>query len=566
MTESEVSIALKARDELRTAGHGERAEIKARWARHMGVSVRQLERYLNRCGRVSGRKRRSDLGTTSVDREAALTVTAVVMASERANGKRTLSIKRSADIVAANNIELPVTAGYLARKMFALGLHPTQLAAPDPAASLRSEHPLHVVQVDASIPTLYYLDERRGLSNMSPVEFNDNKPANLERVARQRLLRYAIRDHFSGYGRVRYCTGGESVKNLLDFLVWCFTDKGSTDPLRGAPRILVLDPGAANVSDEVLLLMDRLNVRVIVHSVGNARAKGGVEGFHNRIECEFEGRLRFEDIRSLEQINALADQWGHAFNETVPLVRKDGIERNRVDLFCSARPDQVLLPPSADALRLLVESSPEHRRVADDLTISFAARGRRSRIYSVRQVPHLYVGGKVEVITNPFCENTIRVRALLRPETDNTWHTVAPQQFDAAGFAADAAVWGETFAQPGDGAVDRHRKEVLVKTYGVETLEQAEDAQRKRARPLAHIDAFADVKAAELPQRLPRATTELQVQGAPQVAPLLLSVTAAPVLPRQDHGGGRRHPRHPRHDLLGRCRRARRRRTLFPLP
>ena len=527
MTEAEVSIALKARDDLRAAPHGERARIKAAWATHMGVSVRQLERYLNRCGRVSDRKRRADAGTTSVDRSAAVAVTAVVMASERANGKRTLSIKRSAQIISANGVDVAVSAGYLGRKLSSLGLHPTQLAAPTPAASMRSEHPLHVVQVDASIPTLYYLDERRGLSNMSPVEFNDNKPANLERVSRQRLLRYAIRDHFSGYGRVRYCTGGESVKNLLDFLVWCFTDKGAADPLRGAPRILVLDPGAANVSDEVLLLMDRLNVRVIVHSVGNARAKGAVEGFHNRIECEFEGRLRFEDIRSLEQINALADRWAHVWNETVPLVRKDGIERNRVDLFCSARPDQVLLPPSADALRLLVESSPEHRRVADDATISFAARGRRSRVYSVRNVPHLYVGGKVEVITNPFDLDTIRVRALLRPETDNTWHTVAPQQFDAAGFAADAALWGETFAPVAEGEVDRNRKEVLITTYGAQTLEQAEEAQRKRARPLAHIDAFADISAAQLPQRLPRATTELQVQGAPDVAPLVLSVTEA---------------------------------------
>jgi len=527
VTESEVSLAVKARDELRAAGHGERAEIKARWARHLGVSVRQLERYLNRCGRVSGRKRRADAGSTAVEREHALTVAAVVMASERANGKRTLSIKRSTQIVAANGIEVPVTPGYLGRKLFSLGLHPEQLSAPDPAASLRSEHPLHVVQVDASIPTLYYLDEGRGLRNMSPVEFNDNKPANYERVARQRLLRYAMRDHYSGYGRVRYCTGGESVRNLLDFLLWSFGDKGAGDPLRGVPRILVLDPGAANVSDEVLLLMDRLNVRVLVHSVGNARAKGGVEGWHNRIECEFEGRLRFEDIVSLDQINALADQWSHAFNETVPLIRRDGVERNRVDLFTSARPDQVQIPPSADALRMLVESSPEHRRVADDLTISFAARGRRSRVYSVRGVSHVYVGGKVEVITNPYCHDTLRVRALMRPETDNTWHTVAPQQFDAAGFAAHAATWGEEFDKPAQSEVDRNRTELLLKTYSAETVEEAEQAQRKRVRPLQHIDAFADVKATELPQRLPRATTELQVEGAPTVAPLLLSVTDA---------------------------------------
>jgi hypothetical protein len=527
MTESEVGLTIKARDELRAAPHGDRASIKARWASCMGVSVRQLERYLNRCGRVSGRVRRSDAGDTSVDRDAALTATAMVMASVRANGKRTLSVTRASDIVAANGIEMPVGAGRLTRKLWSLGLHPTQLSAPDPASSMRSDHPLHVVQVDASIPTLYYLDESRGLRNMGPVEFNDNKPDHFEKIARKRLLRYAIRDHYSGYGRARYCTGGESVRNLLDFLLWAFTAKGERDPLRGVPRILILDPGAANVSDEVLLLMDRLNVRVIVHSVGNARAKGGVEGFHNRIECEFEGRLKFEDIRSVEQINALADTWGHHFNETVPIVRKDGIERNRVDLLTSARPEQVMIPPNADALRLLVESSPEHRRVADDVTISFAARGRRSRIYSVRGVPHVFVGGKVEVITNPFCLDTLRVRALLRPETDDTWHTVAPQQFNAAGFAADAAVWGETFAPPPQTEVDRNRNEVLLKTYGVDTLEEAEAAQRKRARPLPHIDAFADVKVAQLPDRLPRATTDLQVDGAPSVAPLMLSVTDA---------------------------------------
>ena len=41
---------------------------------------------------------------------------------------------------------------------------------------------------------------------------------------------------------------------------------------------------------------------------------GGVEGANNLVETQFESRLRFDPVHSVDQLNAAASAWAEAFN------------------------------------------------------------------------------------------------------------------------------------------------------------------------------------------------------------------------------------------------------------
>ena len=72
--------------------------------------------------------------------------------------------------------------------------------------------------------------------------------------------------------------------------------------MHGVPFILYTDKGCANTSGLFKNLLERLDVTFIPHATGNSRAKGQVENGNNIVETQFEGRLRFIKIESLEQL------------------------------------------------------------------------------------------------------------------------------------------------------------------------------------------------------------------------------------------------------------------------
>lgn len=78
---------------------------------------------------------------------------------------------------------------------------PTQLNRPTPAVELKSLHPNHVWQIDASLCVLYYLNTRNaagGLQVMERDKFYKNKPANIKRIEFDRVWSYEVTDHYSG--------------------------------------------------------------------------------------------------------------------------------------------------------------------------------------------------------------------------------------------------------------------------------------------------------------------------------------------------------------------------------
>ena len=130
-------------------------------------------------------------------------------------------------------------------------MHPDQLLQPAPVTALQSLHPNHVWEVDASQCVLFYLPRMgkdTGLRLMNAEEFYKNKPKNLEKVVNDRVWRYVVSDHFSGCLFVWYVFGGENSENLCEAFIQATQLKADrlAEPFCGVPKMVMLDPGAAN--------------------------------------------------------------------------------------------------------------------------------------------------------------------------------------------------------------------------------------------------------------------------------------------------------------------------------
>jgi hypothetical protein len=111
-------------------------------------------------------------------------------------------------------------------------LHPDQLLQPEPVTRLKSAHPNHWWQIDPSLCVLYYLPKSgkdTGLRVAGYEEFYKNKPQNLVRVIDKLLTRFVAVEHASGCIAARFYVGGETTENLLDFLMWAFTQRHGAD-------------------------------------------------------------------------------------------------------------------------------------------------------------------------------------------------------------------------------------------------------------------------------------------------------------------------------------------------
>ncbi|HCA6418176.1 TPA: integrase, partial [Pseudomonas aeruginosa] len=130
-----------------------------------------------------------------------------------------------ADVIDEDTGEIrPLSISAISRALYSFGVHPQQLLQPAPVSELRSRHPNHVWQIDASLCVLYYLkpgaDEHgNGLRVMEHDQFYKNKPKNVARIASNRVWSYEITEHASDWIYVKYVMGAESGENLCDVLI-----------------------------------------------------------------------------------------------------------------------------------------------------------------------------------------------------------------------------------------------------------------------------------------------------------------------------------------------------------
>jgi hypothetical protein len=514
--------------ELATAAHGTKAAVVARAAAHLGLSTASVHRLLkDHMGRDTGRKRREDAGQRDVCEADLQTISAALLGTFRKTGNRIMTFDSAVEMLRANGvISTPLSAARLATVLAERGLHPSQLTRPEPAIEQRSLHANHVWQVDASVCVAYYLSNAQGLCVMDEKKFYKNKPGNLSRVQTERLIRYAVADHFEHEILVRYYLGSECAAHLTDFLIWAMLPKPG-HIVHGVPFIVQMDMGSANTSAMTLNLLERLGVRVIVHERHNSRANGSVEKAHHIIEREFESGLSFKHIADLADLNAKALIWANHFGATKIHSRYG---QTRHSLWMTITAEQLRLAPPEPLMRELVTTHPVDRRVSNNLTVQLALKGHGSNDYDVRFVPGVMAGAKLPVVVNPFRIPAVDVAYTDAESGELRWMTVEPIAYGADGRRANAPVIGEDIRQAPRGLLEHNRDAVLMRSYGGDGVETADDAIKVKERGAlvfgGQVDPFKAAAEAQLPAYLPRRGTEHPLQARQVDVPRLNVVEA----------------------------------------
>jgi transposase InsO family protein len=498
------------------APSGGKAGIYAATCLELGISLPTLHRHLKKVCVKPNRKQRSDAGDVLLSRDDAIALSAVLMSSQRKTGKRLLAIGPAVDMLRANGEikaecldaetgELKrLSDSAIARALRHYGLHPDMLNRPTPAVELKSLHPNHVWQIDASLCVLYYLNpsssKDAGLQVMDRTVFYKNKPANLKRIEADRVWSYEVTDHNSGAIFVNYVMGAESSANLADSFIKA-TQKREGDPMHGVPNILMMDMGSANTSGLFANLARRLQVELIAHSPGNARATGQVENARNLIETSFESGLRLMPVANLDELNHQAQRWARWYNGN-KIHSRHG--KTRYDQWLTIREEQLRIAPPAELCYELLTATPELRQVTDKLRVQF-----KGREFDVRDVPNVMIGEKLQVTRNPYQLDAALV-LLKGADGHELLHTAPLVAKDDAGFSEHANVIGEDYGRPADTVLDTNRKLVERFTYDAATDEEAVAKRKAGATPLAsRIDPFKVIDQTPLPAYLPKRGAEL---------------------------------------------------------
>lgn len=527
-----------------TAVSGGKQAVYGAACAELGISPATLHRHLKKVTVKPERKQRSDAGDVSLTREEAIAVSAMLMVSHRKNNKRLMSIGQAVEVLRANGevraerID-PVTGevallsdSAIARALRAFGLHPDQLNRPTPAVELKSLHPNHVWQIDASMCVLYYLATRKesesGLQVMDRDKFYKNKPANLKRIEADRVWSYEVTDHNSGAIFVNYVLGAESGTNLAESFIGAI-QKREGDPLHGVPFILMMDMGSANTSGLFANLARRLQVKLIAHAPGNARATGQVEKARDQIERSFESGLRLRPVADLAELNAQAQRWARWYNATKVHSRHG---KTRYDQWLTIGQEQLRTAPSAELCFELLTNTPEARKVSDTCTVSF-----KGREFDVSLVPGVMVGERLQITLNPYVQDAAMV-VDTNADGHEVLHSIPLVVRNEDGFRDDANVIGEDWARATDTVLDTNRKEVERFSYDTDSQEEAEAKRKAQALPFGgRMDPFKVIDQAPVHTFLPRRGTELQTSvttaSTPATAQVLTLFEAASELVRR---------------------------------
>lgn len=539
-------ILLLYASRIETATHGGKGELMRGLAFELGVSEKSAYRmigpYLAR-----NRKRRSDAGKCSVSRDEAIMLSAALVETTRANGKRNGSVKRYAQalresgLIQAERINagtgevVKLSDSTLHRALRAYQVHPDQLAIPTPHVNLSSPHPNYCWQIDASVCIVYYLPGGSvHIQELKPGVHYKNKPENLAAISNDRVIRYVVTDHCSGVIRWRYYPVAESGQHTVRFAAWSMARKANlADPFHGAPLYLMVDPGAT-AAGLVRRFCRRMEIELIVNEPGNARAKGSVEKGQDIVERVFESRLKFHghEIFSFDDLNREAEMFQLHFNRGGDRDARTGDywfahsrhKMARFDAWGKIRPEELRVTPPEDVLLSLATETPEGRKVNGDMTVSF-----KGRKWNVIDVPGVTRSGTIYVHWHPFLPDT--AMAVIEGEDGRETHIPLPEVTrNEWGFPSNAAQIATDYRRLPDTVLETNRKEVTKRAAGVEKLSTAEAVRKGRSYvPFnGEFNALKAAREAQLPPVLPRAGVELDV-AVPVIQARTLTVTQAAI-------------------------------------
>ena len=531
LTATELEILRNLAERLARAPFKGRGALVDAAGAALGLSRQSVYSRLKAHGLYdAGRKRRADAGQRLVGEDVALKVAGLIKLGTRANGKRTTSIKQAADILAANGVGVAdaetgeirqVSASTLSRVMRDHNCHPRQLAAGPTAVAMRSLHPNHVWEVDSSIGTLFYAPGQgiEGIQWLDETEVYKNKPDAIARVGKDLCIRWVVSDHASDALFVRYQAGTENALGFIEFFIEAIQRRG-VEPFHGVPLILVMDPGAAARAKVATNLLERLGINVIIHATKNSRAKGGVEGAHNRWEKAFESRLALWYPPTMAALNERADLVRRAYCASARHTRHG---MTRYDAWLRIREHQLRLAPSVELCRELVTGGELPRTTDNYGHITYAVPGYGSATYDLSHLPGIAPRMKVRVVVNPYRAPAIDV-LMAGEDGQDVAHTVEPAARDDFGFMASGNVWGEENHGKKMTPAERQLQKINQAAYNVPTEREA--AAARKARQSAYggaINPFADAELVEVPSYMPRRGTEHAVSTtARERAPVAL--------------------------------------------
>lgn len=520
MTPDQISLYQEIAKNLDTLAHGTKGNYLKKASERIGITVQAMYQNLEAVGYKSGKKTRKDKGTTHVDLDDARKICGIMVHTKRKNEKRLVSCTNAIEIAFANGqIKRKYDPSTILRVAREHGFHPDQQSKDTPHVEMKSLHPNHVWQVDASVGTLFYLPSG-GVQFFDEREHYKNKPKNLTKAARDLCVRYIVTDHNSGSNFVKYYScSGESQEILFDVLVEAFCKKDKI-LMHGVPLMLIMDKGSANTAHAVTAFLTKMHINHFAHSTGNSRAKGSVEKAQDIVECQFEGGLRLmkEQVQNVEQLNRLAEKWMIYFNSTKKHSRHGS---TRWGQWQTIKENELRLAPSREVMEALLTSKPQSRKVKGNLTVTFKAKGfNQAETYSVANIPNVRVGEEVMITVNPYRAPNIDI-IMTDYQGKETLHECVPLAFDAAGFSENAVVFGEQMVRTVDTIVDIERKESLKEAYaGAETLTEAKAQQKKGVQlyngkydPFKHMDdkklpAFIDRPGVQMDITAPRQQLE----------------------------------------------------------
>lgn len=224
-----MDILINAAHECASAAHGERGAVVERAARVLNLSPQRTHALVAKTARSLGlsapRKKRADAGDSAIS-AADLDAIAGARWKDMRHGKHMITLEDTINMLyQAGHISARLSASHVARLLRQRGLDLDSLTAPAAHTSLATSHINAVWQVDASVCVLYRAPggELR-LIEEGGVHYK-NKPQNLVRVIDKLLTRFVAVEHASGCIAARFYVGGETTENLLDFLMWAFTQR-----------------------------------------------------------------------------------------------------------------------------------------------------------------------------------------------------------------------------------------------------------------------------------------------------------------------------------------------------
>ncbi|PHI35950.1 hypothetical protein CBQ28_16945 [Pseudoalteromonas sp. GCY] len=476
-------------EQLDNAGHGQKGTIREKACETLGLSKDALYRKLKKLGWQSGKAKRSDAGTTAMDDEALNMLVAILNQGVRDNGKRIMDVTTAKSILVANGYAC-LSTSQISRVLAKRNASVSALDRATPHVQMRSLAPNHVHQVDPSYCLLYYPPGKKGKVQRyaNDSEFYANKPENLERIKHLRVWRYVLVDHNSGMIRVRYYeSAGETQANMFDFLMWCWKQHEGS-PFMGVPQILLWDKGSANTGKAITNVLDALKVKNIPHEAGNPRAKGAVEVANNIVEKQFESRILFEPVSSVDELNESVWAWQEAFNANkIPGMncKHSRHKQARSDVWLTIyqpqNRDYLRMLPDEQVCRLLLTKTGETRKVNGDLEITYVhPRTKQQHRYDVSELEHVRNGITVSVSPIIVGDTPDLLVGVTTPLDEVVYHQVQPADVGEDGFRLDAPVIGEEHIQNKDTATQSAAK--AADRLAFENLSDAEIKQAKKKK------------------------------------------------------------------------------------